>query len=150
MKRIYACVTLCVSMVLGGLFFSPGVFETKASEVHVNNPLTSLTGTLWVQSPRENKLAFILGVESVVAVEYTVAEKFLALADKPTTKSDIVQEMSLFPQYWITVFENVTRESIVNKIDAWYVDNEAQWDRPVFDVLWYEIMEPVLVKAKVR
>ncbi len=143
-----AYALLCFAMIFSLLSMTPSTAQATQEPKAILNPLDALTGKVWMQSAQENKLALLYGVECSVAIEYIVTEKFLSAKNKNVTMDDVTTEMSLFPMFWITVFENTTREHIAASIDAWYNANTGQLDRPVFDVLWYELMEPKLKAMK--
>ncbi len=108
------------------------------------NPLKQLTGTVWLSSDDANKKALIYGVECAVSIEYAIAEHFAQKNGKPTDKASILASVGLFPRNWITAFENTTRDTIVDEIDAWYQNNKDKQSTPVFRVLWKHVMQPKL------
>lgn len=86
-------------------------------------------GKQWMSSQLTEKLAFLYGASSVVAIEVVVGEKS---NDKP----------SIFVQKWMSTFGNDDITDVCNKLDAWYTSHPDQQKRHVFDVLWYEFMAP--------
>ncbi len=105
-----------------------------------------LTGQVWKASSLDNKTSFIYGLESAVAIEYVTAEHIAEQKGLATDKQSIVKSLTAFPQCWIMAFDGVDKKSIVGAIDAWYAKHSNQLQKPVLDVLWYEIMEPKLAK----
>ena len=80
-------------------------------------PVGSLNGYAWMDSDNSNKLSFLLGVETAIA-------------------------MSPFQQGWMAAFDNTPRQTIADRIDAFYVANPSQKNRHVFDVLWEQMIVP--------
>ncbi len=87
------------------------------------------TGEEWKLSTTSEKLAFLYGVSSTVAIEHLVAEK------QGTQESPFVAA-------WIKAFGNESWTQIQKKLDKWYAAHPAELNRSVFDVLWYEFMAP--------
>lgn len=92
-----------------------------------------IDGKRWDASTQQEKLAFLYGASSVVAIEVAVGEKS---SDKP----------SIFVQKWMSTFGNDDIMAICAKLDAWYASHPDQQNRHVFDVLWYEFMAPAMKK----
>ncbi len=110
------------------------------------NPLAQLTGKVWVESPKNVKESFLYGVECAVAMEYLTAKISAEEAGKEISHEEIVRSLTAFPENWILAFQGVERTAIAEKLDSWYMENPTEMERPVFNVLWYEIMEPKLEK----
>ncbi len=137
MKKHFVCLLLLICMSLGAtLAFAE------------NKILDELTGQVWVHSTMNDKSALIYGVECAIAIEYATAEHIAQKEGKPTDKESIVRSLTSFPRNWIHAFEGSDRKSIVNAIDAWYANNSDQLQRPVFGVLWYEIIAPRIAEKK--
>ncbi len=119
------------------------IFSVGTALANVN-PLKQLTGSVWMSSSDDNKKALIYGVECAVSIEYAMAEHFAKKQGKPTDKASLVATLTLFPRNWITVFENVTRDAIVNEINTWYTNNKDKLSTPVFEVIWKHVMQPKL------
>ncbi len=129
MKKI--CFALAIFMTLSATF----AFAQA-------NPLKQLTGSVWVESAKDNKVSILYGVECAVTMEYMTAQYKAEKEGKKLTHAEIVESLTAFPENWILAFTDVSREQIVDMLDSWYMENPTQIERPVFNVLWYEIMEP--------
>ena len=105
--------------------FAMGSFSAWAA----NGQPAELTGKQWVQSSDEEKLSFLYGASSIVAIEEAGAMK----ARKPASR---------FVQGWMDTFRNATLPEMKLQIDAWYAAHPDQQDRHVLSVLWYELIEP--------
>ncbi len=92
-------------------------------------PGSEFTGTAWMGSTQNERLAFLYGVSNVVAIEQLLAEKE---GVKP----------SLFVRDWMKAFGNANWAQIEKKLNDWYAAHPDQMSRGVFDVLWYEFMVP--------
>lgn len=112
-----------------------------------SNPVDELTGTVWMQSGEDLKLAFLYGVECAITVEYFVAQKVdeqNSKAGKKKGSKEIIRTLSPFEQGWAKAFEGVSREKIVAMVNDWYAKHPDQMQRPVFSVIWYELIAPKL------
>ncbi len=133
MKKIAVCFMLTMLMI-----FSVSVSLAE------KNPVNQLTGSVWVESSQENKLALIFGVECAISMEY-MTEKYQSEQDGDGVQhSDIVDSLTPFSKGWILAFSNVTRQDIVAEIDAWYANNQDKLDTPVFNIIWHEVIDPRL------
>lgn len=103
------------------------------------NPVELLTGKIWQESSPETKQAWLFGVDSAVAVEHAVIER---MRENAKNKKNAIQP-SPFVMNWMKAFgSNDTRADIVRQINEWYSAHPDQLDRPVMDVIWYEIIVP--------
>lgn len=89
----------------------------------------NLNGQQWAASSQGEKLAFLYGASSLVAIEHTIEMKS---GDKA----------SIFVEKWLQTFGKDDLTSLCAKIDKWYASHPEDADRHVFDVLWYEFMAP--------
>ncbi len=133
MKKIVICLMFTMLMTFG---FSVGMAK--------KNPVTELTGEVWIESTKDNKLALLYGVECAVSMEYVTAKYKAEQGGKSTKHQDIVDELTPFSRSWILAFSDAKREKIVEEIDAWYAKNQDKLDIPVFNVVWHEVIEPKL------
>lgn len=88
-----------------------------------------LTGKQWLDSSRNEKLAFLYGASNIIAIESMIAEK----AGK---------EPSVFVRAWVKAFKDTSWSDIEAKLDNWYAAHPKQRDRHVLDVLWNEFLVP--------
>lgn len=111
---------LCAAVLCCGLTF--GASSAGASPA-------DLTGSQWKLSTSSEKLAFLYGVSSTVAIEQLIAEKQGVSA-------------SPFVKAWMTAFGNTSWKEIQKCLDDWYATHPDDAKRSVFEVLWYEFMAP--------
>lgn len=110
----------CTAVMICGLAFSAVEAEAGPAD---------LTGKQWKLSTSPEKLAFLYGVSSTVAIEQLVAER------QNTSASPFVSA-------WLKAFGDQNWKQIQKKLDDWYAAHPEDTDRAVFDVLWYEFMAP--------
>lgn len=112
-----------------------------AQAITAANPVEQLTGTIWMKSAPNEKAALLFGVECAIAIEHAIAKK-MQETEKTTKRKSPPTVLSPFEKGWTKAFHNVSRDKIVASIDAWYTKNPDQSQRPVFDVIWYELIAP--------
>lgn len=112
---------------------------------HANDSyLSKLNGHSWQQSTPQEKLAFIVGMDGVVAIEVAIDQKQeeKAIADKTPKQKWPKSTVSKFERAWSSVFDQRPRTEIVEQIDTFYANNPTKLDRNVFEVIWYELLVP--------
>lgn len=112
------------SLVLAALLACGACLSASAAESGLD-----LTGAQWLDSARGEKLAFLYGASSIVAIESMIAER-------------AGREPSVFVQAWVKAFRDTSWPEIEGKLDAWYAAHPGQRDRHVLDVLWKEFLAP--------
>lgn len=123
------------------VFFLICTFSLNAqfAESKGTNPVDQLTGKVWMESEEGMKKAVLFGVDAAIAIEHGIAEK---MAAQKTENKDSINYLSPFEKGWAKAFKDVSRDEIVQIVDKWYTDNPDQLARPVFSVIWFEIVEP--------
>lgn len=132
--------------LLGLLLLAGLSLPMQAGAADAGNPVEKLTGKVWMDSQPANKRAFLFGIDTVIAIDKTLADLRQQQAAKTGKKP--VYVLSLFDKSWMKAFENTTRDQLIEQINQWYEANPQKLDRPVMDVIWYEIIEPRLKAAK--
>ena len=140
----FLCVLLS-AFVSYGTVLAQDNFKTLANtpltESEHTNPVAKLNGKVWQQSSLESKKALLLGVECSVIIEHAIDAKRREQAETAKAPS-LSSSLSPFQKGWAQVFAGVSNEEIVSYIDAWYAANPDKLERPVFDVIWYKLIEP--------
>ncbi len=136
---------LCLALFASLTLCAPSAVQSAAGKAVAggdhNNVVEKLTGVQWQATPQELKKALLLGVESAVIIEFYINEeqKKLPAAERRRTP---LHNLSPFEKGWAQVFKGVSSEEIAERIDAWYAAHPDKLDRPVFAVLWYELIAP--------
>ena len=134
MRKCVPCIMALVLLLSG---FAP------ASAGRDGNPVDLLTGELWMMSRQEEKLAYLFGIESAICIEHIINQK---ARESEKGKLAPPHNLSPFEKGWVKAFENVQRETIADRVDAWLNAHPDQHKRPVLAVIWYELIAPNLSK----
>lgn len=148
MKKI---VVVCLCLAMFGL----GITTAAAADTISNdkttaakkvaptgNPIEQLTGEIWMKSSAEIKAALLFGVECAMSIEHAVAKRLDEVNKADGKKKTAASTLSPFEKAWAQAFKDVPRAEIVENIDTWYAENPDKQERPVFDVIWYELIVP--------
>lgn len=119
--RTRLCSVMMAVFLVCGLYLPASAAQTGVD----------LTGKQWQESTRNEKLAFLYGASSVIAIEDIVAER----AGK---------QPSLFVQGWLKAFKDTSWSEIEAQLDAWYASHPGQTGRHVLDVMWQEFLAPAI------
>ena len=136
---LFSVFVLCSPALAHDSVYTIG--NAPADMTEHGNPLEKLTGTVWKHSSLDNKKALLLGVEcSVILEQYIDAKRQEQARTGAGTRPP--SALSPFQKGWAQVFSGVSSEEIVSRIDAWYVVNPDKVERPVFSVIWHELIAP--------
>lgn len=122
MKGIRHVMTLAVAVGLV-LVASGGLWASQPD-------VPEVTGTVWMKSTQQEKLAFLVGAGSAVAIENHVDSKNGA--------------PSKFVKGWIDAFGDETWSEVATRVDKYYSAHPDMNERLVMDVLWKELIMPDL------
>lgn len=142
MKNSLIGLVLFVALMLSGVQVKAAEEAGLPEPATTGNPVEQFTGKYWVDSSESSKEAYLFGIESAIAVEYFVNSKMAAKAAKAGKKP--VLTFSPFEKGWMEAFRNVTRKEMMDEINQWYAANPDRLDRPVMEVIWYELVAPRL------
>jgi hypothetical protein len=120
----YLSAFLLAGIILAGASVS---FAQKAEE----HPAPDVDGKVWLSSSAQEKQSFLFGAGSALVLEYHIRAK----------RSE---EPSRYVKGWVTGLKDMSWSTLASKIDAYYKSNPDKESRPVFDVIWHEIIEPNL------
>lgn len=112
------------------------VSASASLEAAQSTPMASLDGYVWQASAPQSKLDFLLGVECAMAME-------AAIKQAAEERGGEVR-LSIFANGWQMAFRDKARPDIVREIDEFYTQNPEQRKRHVFDVVWMEMVRPVM------
>lgn len=88
-----------------------------------------VNGREWKLSSDNEKLAFLYGVTGVIAIEHVIA-------------NEEKRKPSVFAIGWENALGAKSLQELKAEIDVWYAQNPGQEQRNLFDVLWYEFIQP--------
>ena len=135
MQKCMISCAMALALLLGG--------SALASVAEDLNPIDIVTGELWMMSTQEEKLAYVLGIESAIYIEHMINKQ--ALENKKNAQVPL-HTLSPFEKGWGKAFEHVTRKEIVARVDAWIKAHPDQHKRPVLAIIWHELIVPKLPK----
>ena len=104
----------------------------RADEVPIVN------GEHWTKSPEQVKKAYLVGVANVLQIE--------AAYQGPNPPSDA---QSLVPMA-SRGLRGHTLDSVRSAVDAFYAAHPDRLQRPVVEVIWYEVVVPGMAKAPAK
>ncbi len=104
-----------------------GAFGTAFAEEDI--PLTE--GTLWGESSRVEKTAYLVGAGNFLTVEYVVQQQ------SDTQPTD---EQSSIRQFWDGL-EDVSLNELIDAVDNFYQENPDKLTVPVLVVIWNSFVE---------
>jgi hypothetical protein len=113
-----ACVALCF-----------GASGARADEVPV------VTGEHWTKSSSEMKKAYLIGIANMLQVETAYFG-----ATPPSDAQSFVPRM-------VRGLRAQTLDTVRDTIDRWYATNPGRLQRPVLEIIWFEIVTPGLQKS---
>lgn len=129
MKAFLSMVALCALLL--------GIVPAAQA---ASDPVSQLDGHVWMESGKSEKLAVIWGADCAVLVEYGFRVR---AAEQEKSKK---LSSSPFEKGWMHAFQDMSRAQIVEAVDAWYTAHPDELSRPVFDVLWREIISPKIAR----
>lgn len=134
---------LCIAVLSLGAVNALAAESAKAPTkvATATDPIEQLTGEIWTKSTADVKKALLFGVECAISIEHALANRLQDM-EKGSKKKAASSTLSPFEKGWSKAFANVPREEIVANVDTWYANNPDQKQRPVFDVIWYELIAP--------
>lgn len=138
-------LALCVLVV---------VLCTGTSYAQESTKTPILTGEIWQKSSQEEKRAFFFGVDTVVAIDYSINKK---LRERDENAQDQQHKgaqnqqrgkrhsvISPFERGWRKALRDVPRKEVIAQVDAWYETHPLELNKPVMRVVWEEIIKPRL------
>jgi len=118
--------------IVTALIVAVGLFALTAGGLSAAEAVApEITGAVWMKTSHQEKLAFLVGACSVVAIEHHID---LKEANAP----------SKFTEGWVLAFKDKTWAEIVDKIDAYFAANPDKGDVLVMDVVWNQLILPTM------
>lgn len=142
MKKLvlpFTALVLCASTALLPV-------TSRAADPDKTSQIAELNGYVWQNTSNDNKLSFLFGVENAIAVEYALGMEQAKRSGKQPTPENM--GLSPFERGWVVTLENTPRQTIVERIDAFYDRNPGQRNQHVLEVIWKEVITPALPAGK--
>lgn len=92
-----------------------------------------ITGVNWTKSTPQERKAFLVGAATIIELEQEVQ------GNPPPPKSTITT--------WCKGLSSYNFDQMVTAIDQWYAANPDKIERPVVEVMWYELAKPKAGKS---
>jgi hypothetical protein len=97
-------------------------------------PVPIVTGVHWTQSSDQVKKAYLIGIANVLQIESVYQG-----GNPPTEAQTLVQTAA-------KGLRGETLDGVRQTVDRWYAQNPSQLSRPVFEVIWFEVVIPGYAK----
>lgn len=94
------------------------------------------SGKEWPTATEREKMAYLLGILNMAMVEYQLT------GPNPkyrTTVNKLVKSL-----------DGMTLRQIMETVDAYYQANPDQQQRPIFEVIWFEMVQPKIATSKAK
>ena len=87
----------------------------------------------WTSATEREKLAYLLGVMNMAMIEYQLS------GPNPKHRTTVAKI--------VKALDGMTLRQMLEKIDAYYKANPDKQQRPVFEVIWFELVAPKVNKG---
>lgn len=140
LKKSSLATTLLFLGLTGGL---SGWTVAQAAETATEAASTSIdlslpNGENWGRATEREKMAYLLGIRDMAAVEYQ-----LIGPNKPKHRTVV--------KNWVEALDGMTLRQIMETVDTYYKAHPDKQQQPVFEVVWFQMVEPKVGKpAKAR
>jgi hypothetical protein len=94
------------------------------------DPVPIITGEHWSQSSEQLKKAYLVGVANVLQIESVYQG-----SNPPADNQTLVQTAA-------RGLKGETLDSVRQAVDRYYAQHPDQLGRPVFEVIWFEVVIP--------
>lgn len=144
-KQRFAIVLLTLGLAAGGTGGAiaqtagdtPTAVDSAASQPVSATPakkeLPFPNSTEWSSATEREKLAYLLGIMNMAMVEYQIS------GPHPKHRTTVTR--------MVKALDGMTLRQILEKIDTYYKANPDQQQRPVFEVIWFELVAPKVKKG---
>ena len=141
---------MCMGILMLALALAaPASAADEKKTLHSPKESTELTGDMWLSSSKEEKLAFLLGVEMTIATERYLAQKTRDMDKKERREKSLRRnEPSTFARGWLLVFKDLTRPELMDKLDAYIEATPEARGSHIFESIWKGFIEPGLKQAR--
>jgi len=134
LKKSSLATTLLFLGLTGGLsgWTVAQAAETAATTSPTQVDLSLPDGEDWVPATEREKMAYLLGIRDMAAVEYQL------IGPKPKHRTAVKK--------WVEALDGMTLRQIMEAVDAYYKAHPDKQQQPVFEVVWFQMVEPKVGK----
>lgn len=134
LKKSSLATTLLFLGLTGGLsgWTVAQAAETAATTSSTQVDLSLPDGEDWVPATEREKMAYLLGIRDMAAVEYQL------IGPKPKHRTAVKK--------WVEALDGMTLRQIMEAVDAYYKAHPDKQQQPVFEVVWFQMVEPKVGK----
>ncbi|HRF44722.1 MAG TPA: hypothetical protein PLD30_10870 [Candidatus Competibacteraceae bacterium] len=93
-------------------------------------------GKEWPTATEREKMAYLLGILDMAMIEYQLT------GPNPKHRSAV--------ENLVESLDGVTLRQIMETVDAYYQANPDQQQRPIFEVIWFEMVQPKIAASKTK
>lgn len=95
-----------------------------------------VTGEQWTQSTTQVKKGYLVGMANVMQVEMAFGA------------GNLPSDAQSFVPRFARGMKDQTLDSVMVTVDGWYAKNPGRLQRPVIEIIWFEMVVPGLQKNK--
>lgn len=130
LKKSSLATTLLFLGLTGGLsgWTVAQAAETAATTSPTQVDLSLPDGEDWVPATEREKMAYLLGIRDMAAVEYQL------IGPKPKHRTAVKK--------WVEALDGMTLRQIMEAVDAYYKAHPDQQKQSVFEVVWFQLVQP--------
>lgn len=134
LKKSTLAATLLFLGLTGGLSHQTlaQAADTATPAAPTQLDLSLPDGADWTPATEREKLAYLLGLRDMAAVEYQL------LGPKPKQRTAVKK--------WVEALDGMTLRQIMEAVDAYYKAHPDKQQQPVFEVVWFQMVEPKMSK----
>ncbi|MCP5159922.1 MAG: hypothetical protein H6974_07690 [Gammaproteobacteria bacterium] len=128
-----------ISLIAGLAAWAPVQAAEPATPLARVKPVKELPfpgGKEWPTATEREKIAYLLGILNMAMIEY----QFTGPNPKHRTAVEKLVES----------LDGLSLHQIMETVDAYYQANPDQQQRPIFEVIWFEMVEPKLAASKTK
>ena len=130
-NRRFTPVLLSLSlaaMLVSGTMAQAAETAPSTASASAKVDLSFPDGENWAPATEREKMAYLLGIRDMAAAEYQLTG--------PNPKRRTLVEK------WVESLDGMTLRQIMETVDAYYKANPGQQQKPVFEVVWFQLVQP--------
>jgi len=124
-------------LLFGILFIGKSELYAEKESVmeQVENEMPVLKGDTWIKMNDDEKISFIWGAGHIVSIEEVLSRDNAELKNSNKFVNKIMEAHNNAP---------MTMSEVAQHVDYYYQQNPDKLDKPVIEVIWYELIVPRL------